>query len=260
MSFFRRNIGNKYEVNRTIAALNLEITSTQTPTLSYDFNNNTKTIITASEPSASRTITYKDPGANDSVAYLNSSQTLANKTLISPIINTPILTTPTLSGSLIPSANNTYDIGSSTYNLKNVYISDQLNLTSPGSQIVLRGNTTFNINTSTVQSLTFSNPQGSSDNVTYQETPQTMQNKSFSNTTNFTPTSNQLLFGGNLTLNVDSSAANTVTLPNATDTIVLFVKVCIAASRTIVSVAFGRVIVFAALESTFRVKFPPNNN
>ena len=48
-----------------------------------------------------------------------------------------------------------------------------------------------------------------------------MQNKTFSNTTNFTPTSNQMLFGGNLTLNVDSSSANTITLPNATDSIVL---------------------------------------
>ena len=42
-----------------------------------------------SDPAASRTITFGDPGGNDSVVYLAATQTLTGKTLTSPVLTTP---------------------------------------------------------------------------------------------------------------------------------------------------------------------------
>ena len=205
-------------LSQTLSNKSFSNTTNFTPTSNQiEFGGN---LVFNVDTSGSGTISF--PNATDTVVYEAASQTLTNKTLSSPIVT----------GSLIPSANATYDLGSSTESWNNGYLANQLNLTSPGAQIVFGGNTTWNINTNGTQSLTFSNLQGSSDYVVYQETPATMQNKSFSDTTNFTPTSNRILFGGNLTLNVDSSAANTITLPNATDTIVLEAAVQTLTNKT----------------------------
>ena len=59
--------------------------------------------------------------ANDTFAVLAAAQTLTNKTLGAT----------TISGHLIPSANNTYDLGSSANRYRNIYTND-LNLCNEG--------------------------------------------------------------------------------------------------------------------------------
>jgi trimeric autotransporter adhesin len=60
----------------------LVVGTTHTDTLSF------------TAPASSVTITFPDPGGNDSVAYLAATQTLTNKTLTSPTLTTPALGTP----------------------------------------------------------------------------------------------------------------------------------------------------------------------
>lgn len=60
-------------------------------TLANSASANTLTLQSASIATASRTITFPDPGLNDSVAYLSATQTLTNKSIAASEINSGIL-------------------------------------------------------------------------------------------------------------------------------------------------------------------------
>lgn len=71
--------------------------------------------LTFSNPAATRTITFADPGGADSVTYLAATQTLSGKTLTAPTINAGALSgtfsgTPTLSGATITLTGNTLNL------------------------------------------------------------------------------------------------------------------------------------------------------
>jgi len=116
-------------------------------------DNTFETILTITDPTQDRTITF--PDASGTVALTTDiaagtvtetgTQTLINKTLTSPTINGA-----TIGGSLIPSANATYDLGSSTNKFKDLYLSGAtlyldaatISLHSGNVQLSHSGNTT----------------------------------------------------------------------------------------------------------------------
>jgi hypothetical protein len=75
-----------------------------------------ETILSVVNPTADRTLLL--PDSSDQLVARNTTDTLTNKTLTSPIINGA-----TIGGSLIPSANATYDLGSAANKFKDLYLS-----------------------------------------------------------------------------------------------------------------------------------------
>ena len=123
---FNRNLSNKYQLNRGLEALDL---STFNSSNQLVFNlADQKIKVNVNTPSATRTYTIPDIGTDGSFYISGGSAP-----------NT---------GDLIPSANNTYDIGSSTYNWKNLYMEGVANLSSASNQIEFGGNLVFNVDTS----------------------------------------------------------------------------------------------------------------
>src|SRR6056300_1040341 len=93
--------------------------------------------LTAGDPTADRTITL--PDATDTLVGKATTDTLANKTLGAT----------TIAGHLTPDTNETYDLGSSSFKFRDIYLSGtSINLgdatiTADGSAIVLPANTTI---------------------------------------------------------------------------------------------------------------------
>jgi hypothetical protein len=170
----------------------------------------------ASVATADRTITFPDPGANDSVVYLALSQTLTNKTLTLPIIasisNSGTITIPTGTDTLV--ARNTTDtLTNKTLTLPVIAsISNSGTITIPtGTDTLVARNTTDTLTNKTLtlpviasisNSGTITVPTGT-DTLVARNTTDTLTNKT-------------------LTLPVIASISNsgTITIPTGTDTLV----------------------------------------
>ena len=109
---FNRNLSNKYKLNRGLEALDLS-TFNSSDQLVFNLADQ-KIKVNVNTPSATRTYTIPDIGS-DGIFYISGGSM------------------PDITGSLIPTANNTYDIGSSTYNWKNLYMEGVANLSSVSS-------------------------------------------------------------------------------------------------------------------------------
>ncbi len=72
--------------------------TTKTKMALIDLHSATGTATLAFTHSASRTLTFADPGGNDSMAYLAATQTFTGKTLTAPVI---VLPTPTAAGATL---------------------------------------------------------------------------------------------------------------------------------------------------------------
>ncbi len=158
---FNKTLSNKYKLNRSFEALDLS-TSNNTDQLTFNLGNK-KVIVNVNTPSTTRTYTIPDVGA-DGTFYISGG-------------NQPV------TSSLIPSANNTYDIGSSTYNWSNLYINIiintgnniQLGTGSDYTNLTAQNLSGGGINTVTIPSYT--------DTVCLIASPQTLTNKTITSPT-----------------------------------------------------------------------------
>ena len=103
-----QTLTNKTLTSPTITGPTIGVPSSSTGSLvlANSANANTMTLQTASIATSSRTITFPDPGANDSVVFLAATQTLTNKTLSGGTISGTIAGTPTFSGATVTFTNN----------------------------------------------------------------------------------------------------------------------------------------------------------
>lgn len=171
---FNKTLSNKYKLNRSLEALDLS-TFNNSNQITFNLGNN-KVIINVNTPSSTRTYTIPDIGTDGTFYISGGSQPIT--------------------GSLIPSANDTYDIGSSTYGWRNLYIYDIIN---PGNVIQLGTGSDYTnltaqnlsgggINTVTIPSYT--------DTVCLIASPQTLTNKTLTSPTINTPILNAPSFSG----------------------------------------------------------------
>ena len=79
-------------------------------------SNDYETTLTVVDPTQDNTVTI--PNTTDTLVAKNTTDTLTNKTLTSPVLGGTI----SVSGNLIPSANTTYDLGSSTNRFNDIYL------------------------------------------------------------------------------------------------------------------------------------------
>lgn len=145
MPYFNRNLGNKYIVRRSLDALALETFNTSNQ-LTFHFPS-VDMIISASQPSSTRTYTIPDIGANGNFLVGTSS-------------------TINLTGNLIPSANATYNIGSNSFQWENLYLVGVGYLSATSDQLVLgTTNTTTITAPAPGSSITLTLPSSSNDTL-----------------------------------------------------------------------------------------------
>lgn len=95
------------------------------------YTTSANTITFTSAPPALSNVHVRHLGFRTATAV---TQLAANSTITTPILASPVITgNPSVSANLIPSANTTYDLGSSTYRWNNIYTGD-LHLSNEGRE------------------------------------------------------------------------------------------------------------------------------
>ena len=172
---FNRTLSNKYKLNRNLEALDLS-TFNSSNQLTFNLSNQ-KVNINTNTPTNDRTYTIPDIGSDGTFVISGG--------------NTPII-----SGSLIPSVNDTYDLGSSSYGWRYIYSAGNRLFLGYGADytvLTAQNQTGTDINTLTLPSTT--------DTICTVSYPQTLSNKTLN-----TPTLNTPYFTGVSTGIIQSSS------------------------------------------------------
>ena len=225
--------------NKSLNASNCRIVdnSDSTKKLALDASANTTgtTLTLAGSVTSNRTVTFPDPGGNDSVSYLAATQTLTNKSL---------------------NASNCRIVDNSD-STKKLALDASANTT--GTTLTLAGSVTSN------RTVTFPDP-GGNDSVSYLAATQTLTNKSL-NASNCRIVDNidstkKLAFdvsgatsGKTLTLKCTNSDNQTIDLGNASDAVVYRISTQDLLNKNLnnTSVSF-----FADADPTKKIAFDPS--
>lgn len=187
--------------------------------------NNTGNILSlnATTPATTCAITFPDPLGNDSVAYLNATQTMTNKTLtlpkISSISNTGTLALPVTTDTLV--GRNTVDT------MTNKTLTSPI-LTTPTAQVTF----TISANGSGSKQIALSGANVTTDSIIIPDNPvndtfvlanttQTLSSKSFSDSVTVSNAANQIVLGTTYqtTINCSTISNNrTINIPTSTNT------------------------------------------